>query len=351
MSTGQQHPARPPHAHAGAPPVACVVAIALVSASPLGAAADDAPRFSLPVSCDIGRTCYVQQYADVDATASARDFTCGPVTYDGHKGIDIRVRSLRAIRSSAAVLAAADGVVRAVRDGMADRLIASSQARATVSGRECGNGVVIDHGGGWTSQLCHLRRGSITVRRGARVRRGQPIGAVGASGLAQFAHVHFDVRKNGEPYSTFLGRPLAAGCASDATDLAPGLWTRAAYAALMSADAQLIELSFSDRAVTPAMAERGGLPLPKPRSKALVLFARAINLRPGDRLRLQLAGPNGLRADHETQPVRRSKAHYVAYTGKKLTTDGWPRGRYQGRAQIIRRGNALRARKATLQID
>jgi len=351
MPLGQQHSARPWLAAAAAYPAGCVMAIALVLASPRVLAADDAPRFSLPVACDIGRTCYVQQYPDVAATASARDFTCGPATYDGHKGIDIRVRSLRAIRSSVAVLAAADGVVKAVRDGMADRLIASPQSRATISGRECGNGVVIDHGGGWTSQLCHLRRGSITVRRGARVRRGQPIGAVGASGLAQFAHVHFDVRKNGEPYSTFLGRPLAAGCASDATDLAPGLWTRAAYAALMPADAQLIELSFSDRTVAPAMAERGGLPVPKPRSKAFVLFARAINLRPGDRLRLRLAGPNGLRADHETQPVRRSKAHYVAYTGKKLTAARWPRGRYHGVAKIIRRGDVLRERNATLQID
>ena len=46
------------------------------------------------------------------------------------------------------VLAAAPGVVRGTRDGETDRLVRSDIERAAVKDRECGNGVVIDHGGG-----------------------------------------------------------------------------------------------------------------------------------------------------------------------------------------------------------
>ena len=41
-----------------------------------------------------------------------------------------------------------------------------------------GNGVVIDHGGGWISQYSHLRSGSVRVHPGDRVSAGQPLGLV-----------------------------------------------------------------------------------------------------------------------------------------------------------------------------
>ena len=32
------------------------------------------------------------------------------------------------------------------------------------AGRNCGNGVTLDHGDGWQTQYCHMRRGSVAVK-------------------------------------------------------------------------------------------------------------------------------------------------------------------------------------------
>jgi hypothetical protein len=42
-------------------------------------------------ACELGKICFVQNYVDVDPGPAALDFTCGSATYDGHKGIDIRL--------------------------------------------------------------------------------------------------------------------------------------------------------------------------------------------------------------------------------------------------------------------
>lgn len=54
-----------------------------------------------------------------------------------------------------------------------------------------GNAVVIDHGNGELSVLAHLRRGSVRVRTGSRVRRGQVVGRVGNSGNSTEPHLHY----------------------------------------------------------------------------------------------------------------------------------------------------------------
>ncbi len=57
-----------------------------------------------------------------------------------------------------------------------------------------GNHVVIDHGNGEFSALGHMRRGSIVVQAGERVKQGDVVGQIGSSGSSFFPHLHYELR-------------------------------------------------------------------------------------------------------------------------------------------------------------
>ena len=62
-----------------------------------------------------------------------------------------------------------------------------------------GNSVVLDLGGGRFALYAHLQPGSLRVRAGDRVRRGQTIGLVGNSGNSVAPHLHFHVMNGPSP--------------------------------------------------------------------------------------------------------------------------------------------------------
>jgi hypothetical protein len=93
------------------------------------------------------------------------------------------------------VLAVADARVAQVVDDMPDLPAGALRPDAPVPlERASGNYVVLDLGGGRFAFYEHLRRGSITVTNGQRVRVGQVIAQLGSSGSTSMgAHLHFHV--------------------------------------------------------------------------------------------------------------------------------------------------------------
>lgn len=74
-------------------------------------------------------------------------------------------------------------------------------ADGTVSGEASGSGygicVVLNHGYSYKTLYAHMSRKIVSA--GQKVKRGQIIGYVGATGLASGAHLHYEVIKNGVP--------------------------------------------------------------------------------------------------------------------------------------------------------
>ena len=57
-----------------------------------------------------------------------------------------------------------------------------------------GNHVEIDHGNGEISMLAHLKNGSVTLKVGDVVKRGEKVGEMGFSGDAFLVHLHYDLK-------------------------------------------------------------------------------------------------------------------------------------------------------------
>ena len=95
------------------------------------------------------------------------------------------------------VLAPAAGRVVWARDG-ARELPPFKETRR----HEAGNFVIIEHRKDELTEFRHLKRGSVTVKVGDQVARGQIIGRCGNSGNAVTPHLHFAVLGSFDPIAT-----------------------------------------------------------------------------------------------------------------------------------------------------
>lgn len=80
--------------------------------------------------------------------------------------------------------------IRACRDGV---------VRSAGWGGGYGNLIVLDHGGGMTTYYAHQSRFAGHIRPGVFVPGGDTIGFIGSTGNSTGAHLHFEVRLQGNP--------------------------------------------------------------------------------------------------------------------------------------------------------
>ena len=175
-----------------------------------------------------------------------------------HEGVDI------AAPEGAAVRAATDGVV--VRTG--------------VSGTY-GRFVELAHKDGLHSFYAHLERPLAGLAAGAAVARGDVIAFVGDSGRSTGAHLHFELRRDGQPLNPdlFIGRSFA-----QADDLP------LKAAARVGSTVRLASVSRWPKGVSAARAAKGETPdAARPRADSIQLAeATVVPAGPGGRVRARL---------------------------------------------------------------
>jgi len=316
------------NAGSGARLIACLAA--LVSGASL---AQSASSFALPIACEVGKSCIVQNYVDDDPGAGAADYRCGHLVYDGHKGTDIRVIDIAAFKRGVPVLAAAPGRVRAVRDGMEDVSVREA-GKASVAGREAGNSVVIEHGEGWETQYAHMRKGSVAVRAGDRVAAGRKLGIAGLSGDTEFPHLHFEVRRRGRIVDPFVGTEAVAPCQ-------PGrdpLWNPQALKDLLYVATGILGAGIAG---APPKLSNGSVDFEEVLSlsadaAAAIFWVQVYGAQKGDVEELRLISPDGRVLAERRVTVAKDMAQALAYVGVRRRADPWPAGTYRGEYALYR---------------
>ena len=286
--------------------------------------------FGIPVDCKLGTSCWIVNYPDAGPGSANLDYRCNHLTYDGHSGTDFAVRDLTAMRQGIWVVSSAAGEVLRTRDGVGDAgLSDAGEARA------CGNGVIISHAHGWETQYCHLRDGSVAVRPGERVDRGDRLGLVGMSGDTEYPHVELTIRRDGATLDPFSGKEVFSGCG----ETGQSLWrddARPAYSA-----SQLVAAGFATGRVELASLQRDAASpsVLSTDAPALVLWVVTLGIEAGDRLRLRITGPDGSTVfDHEKE-MERTQIRRLEYGGRRMRGDGWTPGVYIGDVSLVRPGS------------
>ena len=294
-----------------------------------------------PVACTLGDDCYIQQTMDHDPSNGARDAFCENMTYDTHKGTDFGLASLAAMADGVNVIAAANGVVQGIRDGMVD--IAQRGPNAPdIKGRECGNGVVINHADGFVSQYCHLKNSSVLVTANQQVIAGQALGEIGLSGKTEFPHLHFALRKDGKPVDPFdLNDP--ATC-NDPVDSA---WLDIPN----PPQGGLIAIGISDFVPSYNDVKAGDLENEvAANGEALIAWAYVFHGHKGDVIASKITGKTGAIVDQSTT-LEKDQAQLYRAMGRRTPATGWPKGAYVLEVTLSREGAIMAKRNTTFTID
>jgi murein DD-endopeptidase MepM/ murein hydrolase activator NlpD len=296
----------------------CSLLIALLAILvPVYAGAAEAPRLMVPAACTLGQDCWIVNHVDMNpAVEIAEDYTCGTRSYDGHEGTDFGLPDMAAMARGVSVLAAAGGTVLRVRDGMDDRQPSPEEIDAMLhENKGCGNGILVDHGQGWQTIYCHLKKGSISVQPQQKVTPGQKIAEIGQSGAAEFPHLHFGLFHQNRTVDPFSGAFAEDGCGVSQG----ALWMDG------------LRLDYEPMAVF-AHGFAGGVPdfnalrekiespdtLP-PQLPALTFWAGMYGLRVGDIIQMDIIAPDGavFATRSITQDTDRARQFY--YVGKRAS--------------------------------
>lgn len=271
-------------------------------------AAAQTPSLNWPVDCTLGESCFLQNFVDNDPGYGRKDYACGRLSYDGHKGTDIRLTDFKAMQRGVKVLAAAGGKVTGIRNNVKD-----TGVKGMPYGKDAGNSVIIDHGDGWETQYAHMMEGSVSVKFGERVKSGQTIGLIGYSGKTEFPHLHISVRHKGETIDPFTG---------PCSETASSLWKN--QPAYRSTD--LVKIGFAAGKAEVNTARTGAYDSIRfsAHMPALVLWVDVFGAQAGDVQTIKLTKGNGSVIHQRQETLQKSNVSWFAFSGMKRPQEGWP---------------------------
>jgi len=292
----------------------------------------------LPLDCEPGQSCFVSKYPDMVAGDAYGDFQCGSLSSAGSRGTNFRILSYQDMEAGVSVLAAADGIVQFVRDGMPDVSV-NLVGQDAVKRLGLGNAVLLRHSGGeLLTGYAHMRRGSIRVKEGDLVRKGQVLGYVGLSGMTESPQLYFELIVNGRHLDPFTGFPVESGCARQ--DISPW-WDRQTAAAIAYHPTLLVRAGFSTSELTRDAMEymlyetdnviaRG--------ATQVFLHVYLLGLKKNDRVRIRMTAPDGRTLSDRTALVSEDAGVRLFRSSASGGNAALPIGMYFGQFTLVRPG-------------
>ena len=276
-------------------------------------------KLTPPIACTVGKNCWIFNYFDNDPTEKRADYKHGTMSYDNHTGTDFGIATLTQMRKGVNVIASADGIVIAFRDGMNDQFYKHGEEKARIKNMECGNAVILKHSKNLITQYCHMKKGSVIVKRGGTVYRGQKLGEVGLSGKTEFPHVHLSVyykNKKIDPFANINKHNIKTY-----KILEENLWKNSPpYNSSV-----ILNAGFSDEKPIKKKAINGDYNKTRflPSSPKLIFWVDILGIKAGDKLEMQIIDPKGKILVKKNKTISKNKIKYFQFIGKSLKKRTW----------------------------
>jgi len=298
-------------------------------------------QLQFPVKCQINKNCWILNYVDDDSASNWHDYKGGRQTYEGHTGTDIAIKNISQMKQGVDVLAAASGLVVATRDGVADKN-ALAQNINQLQNSGCGNRVAIKHSNGWITDYCHMKNGSIRVKKGAFVKAGQPLGQIGLSGLTEFPHLHLNVQQNNQFIDPFTG--LERYTQGNRLPLwAPNVLQLLRYKPIVIYN---VGVSSEIPKVLDIRNEKYKTNRIDSNADMLLVWLDMFHVEVGDSIDVLIKNPNDNVYFFKKIVIDKSNARKLLYLGKKKPTNGFTKGIYSVQISFIRPNKKINENKS-----
>ena len=298
-------------------------------------------QLQFPVKCQIDKDCWIINYVDDDPTVNWHDYKNGRETYEGHTGTDIAIKNISQMKQGVDVLAAESGFVVATRDEVPDKN-ALSQDLNQLQNIGCGNRVAIKHSGNFITDYCHMKKGSIKVKKGDFVLAGQKLGQIGMSGLTEFPHLHINVQKNNQFIDPFTGLERYTKGVS-----AP-LWSAPVLKQLAYKPVVVYNVGVSNEIPTllNIRNEKYKSNQVGADSNMIIVWVDMFHVEANDSVDILVKSPSGTAFIKEHIAIDKSNAKRFAFVGKKKPLTGFPKGNYKAQISFSRQKANLNALKS-----
>lgn len=273
------------------------------------AQATDLFQMDKPIDCKIGENCWISRYFNHGTANAPKDYKGGRLTDSDHQGIDFALSSYEKLSDGVNVIAVADGIVEGVRDGEEDIKL-PYKSRDSIIGKECGNGIMLSHTNGYSTQYCHLKKGSLKVKTGDKLKRGDIIGQVGLSGQTEYPHMHLSVYQNKKQIDPFL--PVAGKYKEGRT-----LWSIKTQQELTYEPGSIfnygIDINVPQQPYDEKLKHHNEITDPE----RIIGWAMFFKCNEGSSVSIELKNPKDQSFHYTEQKIPSYKARYILFAGKK----------------------------------
>jgi len=271
----------------------------------------------LPIDCKLGENCWIANLPRHFYQGKELDYKCGFKTSSGHKGTDFILESMEQMKQGIDILAPFDGVVKAVRDGIED-INVDIGGLDKIKDQECGNGLVIaTHD--LEAQLCHMKKGSISVKVGDQVLAGERLGSVGLSGNTNHPKLYFALSKKNQDGSLSEIDPFYGDQANCGLRPQP-LWANPDYLSENVKEGIVYNYGIAFQIPELAKVREGYYQrIIQPRNpEVIMVFADVLSVDKGHKMKVQFLDPEEKILFEKEQEFTKYQPRYFFYVGKNL---------------------------------